>query len=147
MNDQTLAVRSVSHAGVVVEDASAVADFFERVLGLRRLYRHDADGKVLVGLAVDDLLIELIQYPDDDPMRFRATGTARMHLGFTVDKFERAVRRARELGVDILQDPHAAGPAQFCFLRGPEELVVEIVAYEGGATRATQLFLPPTTAG
>jgi catechol 2,3-dioxygenase-like lactoylglutathione lyase family enzyme len=143
MTDQTLEVRSVSHAGVVVEDVDTVGAFFEGVLGLQRLYRHEIDDKVLVGLAVDDLLIELIQYPDPDLMRFRASGNARMHLGFTVADFDAALRRARDLDVEVLGEPHAAGPARFCFLRGPEDLVVEIVAYDGGALRATELLAHP----
>ena len=134
MSDPSLEVQSVSHAGVVVEDIDTVGAFFEEVLGLKRLYRIDVDDKILVGLAVDDMLVELIQYPDDDPMRFRATGTARMHLGFTVRDFDRAVQRACDLGIEFLGEPHAVGPARFCFLRGPEDLVVEIVAYEGGAS-------------
>jgi catechol 2,3-dioxygenase-like lactoylglutathione lyase family enzyme len=145
MTDQTLEVRSVSHAGVVVEDVDIVGAFFEGVLGLRRLYRHEADDKVLIGLAVDDLLIELIQYPDTDPMRFRANG-ARMHLGFTVADFDAAMQRARDLDIEMLGEPHAAGPARFCFLRGPEDLVVELVAYDGGARRATELLSRPTAA-
>jgi catechol 2,3-dioxygenase-like lactoylglutathione lyase family enzyme len=146
MTDQTLEVRSVSHAGVVVEDVDTVAAFLEGALGLQRLYRHEADGKVLMGLAVDDLLIELIQYPDGDPMRFRATGVARMHLGFTVQDFDRAMQRVNDLDIEILGEPHAVGPARFCFLRGPEDLVVELVGYDGGARRATELFPPPTAA-
>jgi catechol 2,3-dioxygenase-like lactoylglutathione lyase family enzyme len=140
MTGQSLKVQSVSHAGVVVEDVDTVGAFFEDVLGLRRLYRYEADGKVLMGVAVDDLLIELIQYPDSDPMGFRATGTARMHLGFTVQNFDRAVQRAHELDIEILDQPHAAGPCRFCFMRGPEDLIVEILAYESGAARATEIF-------
>jgi catechol 2,3-dioxygenase-like lactoylglutathione lyase family enzyme len=140
MTGQALEVRSVSHAGVVVEHVDTVGAFFEGVLGLKRLYRHEIDGKVLMGLAVDDMLIELIQYPEGDPMRLRATGTARMHLGFTVHDFDRAVQRVIDLDIEILGEPHAAGPARFCFIRGPEDIIVEIVTYEGGASRATDLF-------
>ena len=146
MTDRSLEVQSVSHAGVVVADVDTVGTFFADVLGLQRLYRLDVDDKILMGLAVDDMLIELIQYPDGDPMRFRATGTAWMHLGFTVRDFDRAVQRARDLDIEFMGEPHAVGPARYCFLRGPEDLVVEIVAYEGGAARATELFSPPAAA-
>ena len=113
MSDRSLEVQSVSHAGVVVADVDTVGDFFEEVLGLRRLYRIDVDDKILVGFAVDDMLVELIQYPDDDPMRFRATGTARMHLGFTVRNFDRRCngRRPRHRVPGRTRCRRAGGPA------------------------------------
>jgi catechol 2,3-dioxygenase-like lactoylglutathione lyase family enzyme len=118
----------------------SVGGFFEGVLGLRRTYDHKMAGIWLRGLAVDDLSIELIEYPDDHPMRVRATGIARMHLGFTVADIDRAERNARSQGIEILVTTHATGPAKYCYLRGPEGIVVELVEYEGGLTRASQLI-------
>jgi hypothetical protein len=63
-----------------------------------------------------------------------------MHLGFTVDDVARAHRRALELGIDVLAEPKTVGPATYCYLQGPEALVVELVHYDGGAPRAMRLF-------
>ena len=140
MNGDALQVGSVSHVGIVVADVDAVGEFFEGVLGLRRLYDTSATGSRLRGLAIDDMLVELVEYPEDHPMRHRSIGVSRMHLGFTVADVAAACQRALELGVEVLAAPQTVGPATYCYLQGPEALVVELVAYHGGAPRAMQLF-------
>jgi catechol 2,3-dioxygenase-like lactoylglutathione lyase family enzyme len=140
MSDTPLQVGSVSHVGIVVSDLDAVGEFFEHVLGFRRLYDDSSTGVRLRGVAVDDVLIELIEYPDSHPMWHRSTGVARMHLGFTVGDVALAHRRALELGFEVLAAPKTVGPATYCYLQGPEALVVELVEYDGGSARATQLF-------
>jgi len=140
MSDRPLQVRSVSHAGIVVANVDAVGEFFEHVLGLRRLYDESSAGVRLRGVAVDDVLVELIEYPEGHPMWHRSTGVTRTHLGFTVGDVALAHRRAQELGIEVLAAPQTVGPATYCYLQGPEALVVELVAYHGGARRAMQLF-------
>jgi len=140
MNGDALQVGSVSHVGIVVADVDVVGEFFEGVLGLRRLYDTSATGSRLRGLAIDDMLVELVEYPEDHPMRHRSIGVPRMHLGFTVADVAAACQRALELGVEVLAPPATVGPATYCYLQGPEAIVVELVAYEGGARRALDLF-------
>ena len=139
MSSQSLQVGSVSHAGIVVADIETVSEFFEDVIGLRRWYDFDR-GARLRGLAVDDLLVELVQYPEGHPMQYRSTGASRMHLGFSVADVGVACARAKELGVEILEEPVTIGAATYCYLQGPEGLVVELVHYEGDLPRAMQLM-------
>jgi catechol 2,3-dioxygenase-like lactoylglutathione lyase family enzyme len=139
-----LKAQSISHIGLVCRDLGAVRPFYEDILQFRRLYEATTeDGTQLLGLRLDDMLLELIQYPSGPGERARTMdGVGRLHFGVSVEDFDAALSVMKHHGVPILTGPRQEGPAKWMFVTDPEDNPVELVHYEAGVTRSMQLFAP-----
>jgi catechol 2,3-dioxygenase-like lactoylglutathione lyase family enzyme len=139
-----LKAQSISHVGLVCRDLGAVSRFYEEIFQFSRLYEATTeDGTQLVGLRLDDMLLELIQYPSRPSEKARTMdGIGRLHFGVSVQDFDAALAVIKHHGVPILTEPRQEGPAKWMFVTDPEDNPVELVHFEAGVTRSTQLFEP-----
>ncbi len=108
-------VRRISHLGLAVKDLDAAIRLYEDVFGLRVAHRWvaQADRMEAATFHVGGLEIELMQpLEEDSPIgRFIARrGEGIHHIAYRVDDVADALHRAREAGVQTIdQEPRSGG--------------------------------------
>lgn len=135
----------MDHVGIVVEDLDAAIEFFV-ALGLEP----QGDGTVggdlvdrIVGLEGVSSRYAMLRTPDGEgrielitfrspPLRdgnpaAPANTTGLRHLAFEVDDVDAALATARAHGAELVGEVVSYGNAyRFCYLRGPEGIIVEL---------------------
>ena len=147
----TINVRRVDHVSYTVSDIDASVEFWER-FGFAPVNRYEAAGDELdVAVETDgaDMVIqllrrpdgynlELIQYlrqPSESASRNSEVGAA--HIGFVVDDIDLAYAMLTSLGVRFLSPPNTdAYGERWVYLRGPDEITVELMQPGEGSERA-----------
>jgi len=97
----------VAHVGIAVPSIDAALPFYRDVLGLEPGQAETADGATIVGLALGDVQIELLEPrdPDGPVARFLATrGSGIHHVCYRVPDLERALERCRAAGYRLVDD-------------------------------------------
>jgi methylmalonyl-CoA/ethylmalonyl-CoA epimerase len=107
-------LRRISHLGLAVKDLDAAIRLYEQVFGLKVAHRWaaEADRMEAATFHIGDLEIELMQPTDDDsPVgRFIARrGEGIHHIAYKVDDVADALVRARESGVQTIDEAPRAG--------------------------------------
>ncbi len=108
-------LRRISHLGLAVKDLDAAIRLYEEVFGLRVAHRWiaEADRMEAATFRLDGMEIELMQPLEaDSPIgRFIARrGEGIHHIAYKVDDVAEALHRARESGVQTIdQEPRAGG--------------------------------------
>jgi methylmalonyl-CoA/ethylmalonyl-CoA epimerase len=107
-------LRRISHLGLAVKDLDAAIRLYEEVFGLRitRRWKAEADRMEAATFRVGDLEIELMQplEPESPVGRFIAKrGEGIHHIAYEVDDVARALRLAREAGVQSIDDEPRPG--------------------------------------
>ncbi len=122
---------NISHLDLTVCDAETSADWYCRVLGLRRLRRADLAGRIMIVLRHDDtgLIIGLNQHSEPAADRFDERAPGLDHVGFGVgERSELDAWQARfaELGVQhspVTDSPSGSGTA--LVFRDPDNIQLE----------------------
>lgn len=122
----------ISHLDLSVSDVEASADWYARVLGLRRLRRSDLDNRIMIVLVhpPTGLVVGLNQHHEPAADRFDERRPGLDHVGFGVT--ERAEldawqRRLAELGVEhspVTDSPSGSGAA--LVFRDPDNIQLEL---------------------
>jgi methylmalonyl-CoA/ethylmalonyl-CoA epimerase len=108
-------LRRISHLGLAVKDLDAAIALYEEVFGLKvhRRWVAEADRMEAATFHVEGLELELMQpLEDDSPIgRFIARrGEGIHHIAYKVDDVADALQRARESGVQTIdQEPRSGG--------------------------------------
>ena len=97
---------ALDHAGVVVDDVHAVADRYEALLDGETVHVEDLDELRLLFLDVDNTYVELIEPLDGGTIAgyLDANGPGIHHLAFATDDIEAALERAREQGIELIDE-------------------------------------------
>jgi methylmalonyl-CoA/ethylmalonyl-CoA epimerase len=108
-------LRQISHLGLAVKDLDAAIRLYEGVFGLKVEHRWvaEADRMEAASFRVGPIEIELMQpLEEDSPVgRFIARrGEGIHHIAYKVDDVAEALTRARESGIDTIdENPRGGG--------------------------------------
>jgi methylmalonyl-CoA/ethylmalonyl-CoA epimerase len=99
------------HAGVATADADGLARLYERLLGTSRVHEESFDGTRVVFLSTGAGYLELLEPRSEGPVAryLDGEGPGVHHLALAVDDVERALDRARELGVEPIDETGRPG--------------------------------------
>ena len=104
----------IAHVGVAVPSIAAALPFYRDILQLVPHEPEQADGATIVGLALGDTLVELLEpaEPDSPIARYLARrGPGIHHLCFRVPDLDAALARCREAGYQLIDDVPRTGAA------------------------------------
>jgi methylmalonyl-CoA epimerase len=107
-------LRQISHLGLAVKDLDAAIRLYEGVFGLKVKHRWvaEADRMEAASFRVGAIEIELMQpLGEDSPVgRFIARrGEGIHHIAYKVDDVAEALTKARESGIDTIDEKPRAG--------------------------------------
>ena len=121
-------VRGVDHVAIAAEDPRALAGWYRDALGMRVLFDNGQEPPTLLVGGDAGGMIEIMPHRGQArPEReFYAPGIS--HLALTVDDFESACARLRDLGIALADPAPAAGGGQIANFSDPEGNAVQIVA-------------------
>ena len=125
---------------IAVRDVRASSRFYQRLLGLQNLDVASDHRKVYDRLLCDGQIVLQLHLWDaeDHPNLVDAAAAPAGHgvlLWFETDDFDGAVLRARELGAEVVEEPHV-NPAprhREIWLRDPDGYVVVVASPDGEA--------------
>lgn len=111
----------VAHIGVAVQSIEAALAFYRDVLGLEPGPPETADGATIVGLALGDVHVELLEPrdPAGPVARFLAKrGPGIHHVCYRVPDLDRALERCRAAGYRLIDETprRGAGGRRIAFL-------------------------------
>lgn len=89
--------RGIEHVGLLTIDPAGLAEWYERVLGFRVIYRTDA-AQPAYFLSGSGGMIEIVPSPGGPGT---PPSPAPVHLAIAVDDFDRAVEHLKEQGVSL----------------------------------------------
>ena len=120
---------------VAVRDVEASSLWYRELLGCESGHGGPDYERLVSG---DRIVLQLHRWDADDHPHMgdpesRPYGNGVL-LWFRTDAFDAAVERARELGVEFLEEPHVNPSARHreCWLRDPDGYVVVLAGLEGG---------------
>lgn len=122
---------AVSHIDLSVSNVEASADWYCRVLGLRRLRRADLDNRIMIVLLHDatGLIVGLNQHSEPSADRFDEHRPGLDHIGFGVPEratLDRWQERLAELGVEHSPvTDSASGSGAALVFRDPDNIQLE----------------------
>ena len=101
----------LDHAGIVTDDAEALADQWTDLLECERAHEETYDGMWMVFLDVGNTYFELIEPRDGGTIAdyLEGHGPGIHHLALETDDIESAIERARDLGVDLIDEEPRPG--------------------------------------
>jgi len=123
-------LEGIDHVALAVRDVGRSAEWYQRVLGLRRLYQEAwGDYPAVVGIAGTALALFPIAgeavpaRPGRDVVRMR-------HLAFRVDavNFSKARKDLQDEGIELEFQDH--GISQSIYFRDPDGYQIEITTYD-----------------
>jgi len=99
------------HAGVATDDADALADLYTDLLGCDLAHEETFDGMWVVFLDVGNGYLELLEPTDGGAIAsyLDENGPGIHHLAFATEDIDATLGRARELGVDLVDETPRAG--------------------------------------
>jgi methylmalonyl-CoA/ethylmalonyl-CoA epimerase len=104
----------ISHIGVAVRTLAATVPLYRDVLGLPLVPLADADGAHIVGLAVGDALIELLEPAGSDTPIGKFVdrrGPGLHHVCFVVPDLDGTLERCRTHGIRLIDEEPRVGAA------------------------------------
>jgi catechol 2,3-dioxygenase-like lactoylglutathione lyase family enzyme len=140
MAQGAIGTRSVSHVGMYVTDVVSSLEFYEEVLGFRRIYHHDFGGHQLGAVALGDAMIEFIQTQEEPTIDEQQGKAHRTHLSITVQSLDSALAEIERRGIQVSSGPMDAGPSRIAFVFAPGQRLVELVEFAGGEGTALELI-------
>jgi methylmalonyl-CoA/ethylmalonyl-CoA epimerase len=102
----------VAHVGIAVRSIDAALPFYRDVLGLVPGAPETADGATIVGLALGDVQIELLEPrdPDGPVAKFLAKrGPGIHHICYRVPNLDQALERCRVAGYQLIDQAPRRG--------------------------------------
>lgn len=111
----------VAHIGIAVASLAEALAFYRDVLGVEPGPPETADGATIVGLALGDVQVELLEPrdPDSPVARFLARrGPGIHHVCFRVADLDQALERCRAAGYRLVDDVprRGAGGRRIAFI-------------------------------
>ena len=99
------------HAGIATDDADALADLFVDLLDVPAVHEEEFEGMTIVFLDVGDGYFELLEPQADGTLAryLDRHGPGIHHLALATDDIDGALDRARDLGVELIDDRPRAG--------------------------------------
>ncbi|MGH3383590.1 MAG: VOC family protein [Nocardioidaceae bacterium] len=128
----------IRHMGFVVSDLETSAEFYEQVLGFKRLGGVRKPGH-FPGMAMDlsdgEVNFSLLQPGDDIDRQSWSQGTlGPNHIGVTIEDTGRVASALKERGVEIY-GAEQADPPRFFKFRDPDGVEVDVATPERGWKR------------
>lgn len=125
----------IRHLGIVVADLETAAEFYEQVLGFRRLGGARKPGH-FPGMALDlsdgEVNYSLLQPNEDIPRQPWSQGTlGPNHIGVTVEDTGAVVAALKKRGVEIY-GAEDADPPRFFKFRDPNNVEVDVATPDRG---------------
>ena len=111
-DDMTTSRARVAHIGVAVPSIDAALAFYRDVLGVEPGPPEAADGATIVGLALGDVQVELLEPrdPAGPVAKFLAKrGPGIHHLCYRVPDLDRALERCRAAGYRLIDETPRRG--------------------------------------
>ncbi|MFC7068946.1 methylmalonyl-CoA epimerase [Halobaculum lipolyticum] len=102
----------LDHAGIATDDAAGLAALYADLLDCEVVHEEEFDGMGVVFLAVGDSSLELLEPLDDEGTIARyldRNGPGIHHLAFATDDVEAALERARDHGVELIDEEPRPG--------------------------------------
>ena len=102
---------SIDHAGVATDDADGLAACFEELLGTPLVHEETFDGLRVLFLDCGDGYVELLEPVEEGTISryLERNGPGIHHLAFATDDAAAALERARELGIEPVDDEPRPG--------------------------------------
>ncbi|WP_255194532.1 methylmalonyl-CoA epimerase [Natronobeatus ordinarius] len=99
------------HAGIATDDATALADLFTDLFGLEVAHEEEFDGMRVVFLDCGNGYFELLEPLEDGTIAryLESNGPGIHHLALATDDVDAALERARELGIDLVDEEGRPG--------------------------------------
>ncbi|MFC7137219.1 methylmalonyl-CoA epimerase [Halobaculum litoreum] len=126
----------LDHAGIATDDAAGLAALYADLLDCEVVHEEEFDGMRVVFLAVGDAFLELLEPLDDEGTIARyveRNGAGIHHLAFATDDLPAALARARDLGVELIDEEPRPGAwgheVAFCHPRDTGGILVEFVEH------------------
>ena len=124
-----MATFNFDHIHLRSPDPEATATFYEKMFGATVL-RSEQNGKPRVDLDLCGQKIFIAQVSPDDAVASppQSPYLGLDHVGLTVSGIDSVVTELKEKGADFTMEPTTIRPGvRIAFLRGPEEVTVELV--------------------
>jgi len=125
---------------IAVRDVRASSRWYQRLLGVSALPEHEHRDSYDRMLCDGQLILQLHAWDEEDhPNLVNADAAPPGHgvlLWFEVGDFDEAVKRARSLHAQVIEEPHvnpAAGQSEM-WIRDPDGYVVVIASPDGEAS-------------
>jgi methylmalonyl-CoA/ethylmalonyl-CoA epimerase len=102
----------IDHAGIATDDAAGLADLYVDLLGCSHVHSEEFDGMDVHFLDCGNGYLELLEPLDDEGAIARyldRSGPGIQHLAFATDDAAAALDRARELGIEAIDDEPRPG--------------------------------------
>ena len=100
------------HAGIATEDAAELAALYTDLLDCEIAHEEEFDGMAVVFLELGDSYLELLEPLGDGGAiagYLDRSGPGIHHLAFATDDIEEALDRARDLGIELIDEEPRPG--------------------------------------
>ena len=99
------------HAGIATEDAAGLAELFAELFGVEVAHEETFDGMKIVFLDFGNGYFELLEPLEEGPISdyLDRNGPGIHHLAVETDDAEAALERARELGIELVDESPRPG--------------------------------------
>ena len=99
------------HAGIATDDADALAELFEAILGTPVVHEETFDGLRIVFLDCGNGYFELLEPVEDGTVSryIERHGPGIHHLALATEDVDAALERAREAGVELVDEEPRPG--------------------------------------
>lgn len=99
------------HAGIATEDAEGLAELFVELFEVEIAHEETFDGMEIVFLDLGNGYFELLEPLDEGPIAdyLDRNGPGIHHLAVETDDAEAALERARELGIELVDESPRPG--------------------------------------
>ncbi|UTF55492.1 methylmalonyl-CoA epimerase [Natronosalvus rutilus] len=99
------------HAGIATEDAQALADLYVDLFDVKIVHEETFDGMTVVFLAFENGYFELLEPQEEGTIAtyLERNGAGIHHLAVETDDAAAALERARDLGIECIDDEPRPG--------------------------------------
>ena len=102
----------LDHAGIATDDAAELAALYADLLDCEIVHEEEFDGMAVVFLELGSSYLELLEPLDDEgtiASYLDRNGPGIHHLAFATDDLAGALDRARELGIELIDEEPRSG--------------------------------------
>lgn len=114
------------HLAINVPDMEVAATWYCNQLGMTRV-RHDPGVKMFLADRAGVVVLELYANESKPRLDLAATASAALHLAFSVDEIEPAVRELVAAGATVESEPAENAGDMLAMLRDPFGLALQLV--------------------
>ena len=99
------------HAGIATDDATELAELFSELFEVDVVHEEEFDGMKVIFLETGDGYFELLEPLEDGTIAryVEENGAGIHHLALATDDIEGALERAREMGIDLVDEEPRPG--------------------------------------